>query len=92
MIRKYLIIGKQIQLSSTKHVVSDDHGNVHPIEIKLPIETYWKAEEMLKHAEYQLSSGEDPQTVKESYIKVLKLLAPHCTSEKDRIAVFEKIS
>lgn len=93
MIRKYLILGKQIQLSSTMHVVSGDDGhNAYPIEIKLPVETFWKAEEMIKQAEYQLASGEDPQTVKDTYTKILKLLAPHCTTEKDRAILYDKIT
>jgi len=93
LIRKYLILGKQIQLSSTMHVVSsDDESNAYPIEIKLPVETFWKAEEMIKQAEYQLSSGEDPQTIKDTYMKLLKLLAPHCTTEKDRATIYDKIT
>ena len=92
VIRKYLILGKQIQLSSTMHVVEGDEGNTHPIEVKLPVETYWKAEEMIKQAEYQLSAGEDSQTVKDTYMKLLKLLAPHCTTEKDRATVYDKIT
>lgn len=92
MIRKYLILGRQIQLSSSKHVVSGNEGNVYPIEIKLPVEIFWQAEEIIKLAEYQLSTGEDPQTVKDTYNKLLKLLAPHCISEKDRSLVYDKIT
>lgn len=92
MIRKYLILGKQIQLSSTMYVVSGEEGNTHPIEVKLPIETFWKAEEILKQAEYQLSSGEDSQMVQDTYTKLLKLLAPHCTTEKDRALIYDKIN
>ena len=75
------------------HVVSSDEGsNANPIEVKLPVETFWKAEEMIKLAEYQLSSGEDPQTIKDTYTKLLKLLAPHCTTEKDRATIYDKIT
>jgi hypothetical protein len=56
------------------------------------VETFWKAEEMIKQAEYQLASGEDPQTVKDTYTKILKLLAPHCTTEKDRAILYDKIT
>jgi hypothetical protein len=92
LIRKYLILGKHIQLSSTKHDLSDSESGEYPVEIKLPIETFWKAEEMLKLAEYQLSSGEDPQTVKDTYSKILRLLAPHCITEKDRALIYDKIT
>jgi len=69
-----------------------EDGATHPIEIKVPVETYWQAEELIKRAEYQLASGDDSQNVKETYLKVLKLLAPHCTSEKDRILIYDKIN
>lgn len=74
------------------HVVSGEEGNTHPIEVRLPIETFWKAEEILKQAEYQLSSGEDSQIVHDTYNKLLKLLAPHCTTEKDRALIYDKIN
>lgn len=73
-------------------MVSGNEGNVYPIEIKLPVEIFWQAEEIIKLAEYQLSTGEDPQTVKDTYNKLLKLLAPHCISEKDRSLVYDKIT
>ncbi len=91
MIKKYLIIGKQVTLSSTRFEVIRDDDSPGPIEVKAPIEVFWKAQEILKEADLQISSGEGQQTVDDTYSKLLKLLAPHCTSEKDRMWVYQQI-
>jgi hypothetical protein len=91
MIKKYLIIGKQVSLSSTKFEVPRDGDAPGPIELKAPIEVFWRAQEILKEAELQLSSGQGPQVVKDTYDRLYKLLAPHCTIEKDRLWVYQQI-
>jgi hypothetical protein len=58
---------------------------VHVLSVELTVSNR-------KQAEYQLSSGEDPQTIKDTYMKLLKLLAPHCTTEKDRAIIYDKIT
>ena len=92
MIRKYLIIGKQLILSSTRFEISREDGVPPPIEVKLPVEVLWQAQDILKKAELQLSTGEDQQTVKDTYTSLLKLLIPHCTSEKDRAWLYDNIN
>jgi len=92
LIRKYLIIGKQIALSSTRHEVSREDGVPHPMEVKIPVEILWQAQDIIKSAEFQQASGEDAQTVKNTYKTLIKLLAPHCTSEKDRQWLYEQIT
>lgn len=92
MIKKYLIIGKQITLSSTKYDVPRDGDAPGPIEVKAPIDVFWQAQEILKEADLQLSAGDGPQMLKDTHAKLLKLLAPHCTSEKDRTWVYQQIN
>lgn len=89
MIRKYLIIGKQITLSSTRFDMAGEDGTPGPIELRLPVDVLWKAQEFMKEAEIQLSSGEDPQTVKDTYARLIKLLTPYCASEKDRTWLYD---
>ena len=91
MIRKYLIIGKQITLSSARYEITREDGVPPPIEIKMPVEVLWQAQEILKKAENQLSSGEDTQTVKDTYSKLLRLLSPHTASEKDRAWLLDQV-
>jgi hypothetical protein len=91
VIRKYLIIGKQISLSSARYEVTRDDGVPPPIEIKMPVEVLWQAQEILKKAESLISSGEDTQTVKDTYSKLLRLLIPHTTSEKDRAWLLDQV-
>ena len=91
MIRKYLIIGKQVILTSTRFDIAREEGVPGPIEVKLPIEILWQAQEFLKIAELQLASGEDSHTVKDTYEKLLKLMIPYCALEKDRVWLYEQI-
>ena len=91
MIKKYLIIGKQITLSSTRYEFAREDDAPGPIEIKAPVDVFWEAQEILKEADRQHSLGDGPQMVKDTYAKLLKLLAPHCTSEKDRVWVYQQI-
>jgi hypothetical protein len=91
VIRKYLIIGKQITLSSARFDVTRDDGVPPPIEIKMPVEVLWQAQEILKKAESLISAGEDTQTIKDTYSKLLRLLIPHTTSEKDRAWLLDQV-
>jgi hypothetical protein len=91
LIRKYLIIGKQVILTSTRFDIAREDGVPGPIEVKLPIEVLWQAQDILKSAELQLSSGEDTHTVKDTYEKLLKMLIPYCSLEKDRVWLYEQI-
>jgi hypothetical protein len=52
----------------------------------------WQAQDIIKNAEFQQASGEDAQTVKNTYKTLIKLLAPHCTSEKDRQWLYEQVT
>jgi hypothetical protein len=91
VIRKFLIIGKQITLSSTRFEVSRDDGVPPPIEIKMPVEVLWQAQDILKKAEHQSASGEDLQSVKDTYSDLIRLLIPHTTSEKDRAWLIDQV-
>lgn len=91
MIRKYLIFGKQLILSSTRFEIPREEGTPAPMEIKLPVEELWKAQEILKKVDLLQSTGEDAHTIKDEYSALLKLLIPYCTSEKDRAWLYEQV-
>ncbi len=91
MIRKYLIIGKQLVLSSTRFDIAREDGVPPPIEVRLPVEILWQAQAILKKAELQLASGEDLHSIKDTYEKLLKILVPYCSLEKDRVWLYEQI-
>jgi hypothetical protein len=91
LIRKYLIIGKQVVLTSTRFDLAREEGVPPPIEVKIPVEILWQAQEVLKSAELQLASGEDSHTVKDTYEKLLRMLIPYCSLEKDRVWLYEQI-
>ncbi len=91
MIRKYLIFGKQLVLSSTRFELPREDGVPGPIEVKLPVEELWKAQDILKNVDLLQATGEDPHTIKDSYQELLKLLIPYCVSEKDRSWIYEQV-
>jgi hypothetical protein len=91
VIRKFLSIGKQLTLTSTRFELVRDDGVPPPIEIKAPVEVFWEAQRLLAEAESLLASGEDSNSVKDVYEAVLLLLIPHCALEKDRTWLYEQV-
>lgn len=92
MIRKYLIFGKQVFLSSARRELQSDEDVPAPIEIRMPIEVFWDCEEIIRNAEYMQSTGEDPNRIKDTYTSLLKLVTPYAVLEKDRIWLLEQTS
>ena len=92
MIRKYLIFGKQVFLSSTRRELQLEQEVHSPIEIKMPVEVLWKCNEILKDAEYLQSVNEDQNKIKDRYKVLLKLVTPYAVLEKDRIWLLEQDS
>jgi hypothetical protein len=92
VIRKFLIIGKQITLTSTRFEIVREEGVPAPIEVRAPVEVFWEAQRLLKSAESLLAAGEDMNSVKDVYEKVLRVLIPHCSLEKDRVWMYEQVN
>jgi hypothetical protein len=89
MIRKFLICGKHIFLSSKK---LEDQGEKTPTcELLLPIDLFWQLEAMLKKIDYLLTADEDAVIVNELYHRVYTKAAKYAVLEKDRAFLYEKI-
>lgn len=91
MIRKFLSIGKQLTLTSTRFDLIRDEGVPAPIEIKAPVEVFWEAQQLLVQAEILLAADGDTNTIKDIYTSVLQLLIPFCALEKDRAWLYEQV-
>jgi hypothetical protein len=92
VIRKYIIFGKQVFLSSSPREIQVGEDLASPIELKMPVEVLWDAEEIIKQAEYMLAISEDQAKVKDTYKELLRILTPYAVMEKDRLWLLEQIS
>lgn len=88
MIKKYLVVGRQIFISSKKQEGKDE--KIRELEILMPIETFWKIEKMLKEADYLIATGNEKVSVQETYKKIITAVAPYAVSEKDRVWLYDK--
>jgi len=88
MIRKFLVVGKQMYLTSIKRDLGQE--NVMTTELLMPVETYWKVKELLRKADYMQASGEDQAGINEMYRRVLKEVMNCGVQEKDRVWLLEK--
>ncbi len=89
MIRKYLIFGKQVFISSAKFEIQTDEAVPSPIELRLPIEIFWESEKLVKKAEFLQSMNEDANRIKDAYKELLVLVTPYAVLEKDRLWLLE---
>ena len=88
MIRKYLVCGKQLYIQSKKFDALQEIGQI--VELFMPIEKYWEAEDLMKNANYLLASGEPNSDIVAAYKKVFALCAPFAVTEKERIWLYDK--
>lgn len=89
MIRKYLVVGKQIYMSSKRQEKKDE--SLRELEVLLPIETFWKIEKILKESDYMIASGDDHVAVQDTYRRIFSLIVAFAVSEKDRAWLNERI-
>lgn len=89
MIRKYLVIGRQIQMSSKRNERKEE--NLRELEVLMPIETYWKIEKILKDTDYMIASGEDNVAIQDTYKRIFRLIVAYAVTEKDRAWLNDKI-
>ncbi|MCX6125630.1 MAG: hypothetical protein NTV34_12925 [Proteobacteria bacterium] len=90
MIRKYIIFGKQVFLSSARREVQTEEETQEPIELRMPIDILWKCEVIIREAEFLQSMAEDPNKIKDTYKSLLKLVTPYAVFEKDRTWLLEQ--
>lgn len=88
MIRKFFIIGKQLYLQSKSVESYNDLGTV--IELYLPIEDFWKIEDMLKEANYLLANNISPGELLNFYKKVFLRASKFAVREKERNWLYDK--
>lgn len=89
MIRKFLICGKQVFLSSKK--LEGQGERVPTCELMLPIELYWQLEDQLKKIDYLLTANEDAVVINDLYMRVYTKAVKYAVQEKDRTFLYEKI-
>ena len=86
MIKKFLVVGKQVYLQTKRPELMNEQNTV--IELLLPIEEYWKVESKLKHTNYLQASSEPQGEVVGSMRDLFKLCAPYAVLEKDRMWLY----
>ena len=89
MIRKYLVVGRHIYISSKKREAKDD--TLRELEVFLPIEVFWKVEKILSQADYLIATGDENVSVQETYKRVLAAVSGYAVSEKDRAWLHDKV-
>lgn len=82
MIKKFLVVGKHVYVSS-KPMEMREEGTVE-MELLLPIKVFWQLEDQMKDADYYLANGDDKVVVNDLYKNVFKLVGPYAVHEKDR--------
>ena len=88
MIKKFLIAGKQLYFQSKNVESFNELGTV--IELEMPIQNFWVAEDNMKYANYLLASGEASAEVLSVYKKIFAMCAPFAVFEKDRNWLYTK--
>lgn len=89
MIRKFLVCGKQIFLSSKK--LEDTAAKTPVLELLLPITLFWEVEKVLQRIDYLIAAGEDPVLVNEQVRKIFKKVVKYVVLEKDRVFLHDKL-
>ncbi len=88
MIKKYLIVGKQVYLQTKKPESAGEQTTT--IELLLPVEQFWQIEERLRITHYMQASAEPHGEVVGSLRDLFKLCAPYAVAEKDRTWLYAR--
>lgn len=89
MIRKYLVCGKQMFLTSKK--LEENEQKIPVCELLLPIQLFWELEDLLKKLDYLLASHEDPVVVNDLSARIFRKIVKYVVHEKDRIFIHGKL-
>ncbi len=88
MIKKVLVFGKQVYMVSQKPDASAEQGAM--VDLLMPVETYWKAEELLNQMNYLQASGETQSEIFAVIRKLIQLCLPYVQTEKSRKVLTDK--
>ena len=89
MIKKYLVLQKQIYLANKKP--TEFEGEIPEImEISMPVQSFWEVRELLESSDYMIASRADAVAIQEVYKKVFKMLAPWAVVEVQRTFLYQK--
>jgi hypothetical protein len=86
MIKKFLIVGKNLYLQTKQPKSYEELGTL--VELKLPIEEYWSLRNEFEKLEYLEAAGEIRTEVSSQKRTVLKICSKWALSEKDRNWLF----
>ncbi len=89
MIKKYLVCGKQVFLTSKKFVDSLTDSNTI-IEVIMPITRYWEIKDLISKVEFIMAQSEDQSEITDLYKKIFQKAAPYGVMEKDRQWLYAK--
>lgn len=88
MIQKVLVCGKQVYMASQKPDSSAEPGVI--VDLLMPIEAYWKAEEFLNQMNYLQASGETVSEINAVIRKIIALCIPYVMNEKSHKLLSDK--
>ena len=88
MIRKYLIVSRQLFFSTIK--VEEEQGNVFNVDLLMPLEFYWATQNQLKKADYLLASKGELADIQAIYKRVCQRAAAYAVFENDRALLLKK--
>ena len=82
MIHKYLLLGKLVSLSSLKVENPEERHSV--VELRLPIEVFWRVSSELQKANLLLSQDAATIDIQSIYQKVYATVFPYTVNEAER--------
>lgn len=89
MLKKFLVKqGKNMYLASAKP--PQDSGTEHVLALHLPLDVFWKLEDMMLETQFLLSSGAIGASVLDSYKDIFRVSAPYAVHERDRAWLYEQ--
>ncbi len=91
MIRKYLVCGKQVFLSSKKLEDTGQKVPVPVLELLLPINLFWDVEKLVQRLDYLIAANEDPVLITEQTRRIFQRVMKYAVTEKDRTFLQEKL-
>ena len=90
MIHKFLVVGKQIRLSTSRP--SEVQGESETVlGLTLPLDVYWQATELIKSIDYLHSTSEPGIKINEVQLAIFRLVAPYGTNDKDRTWLYDRL-
>lgn len=83
-----MICGKNIYLSSQR---PEGFGG-NSLDIFMPLEVFWETRDLLKKADFLVSTGGDQAEINAIYQSVFQKVAPFATNDKDRNWLYSRIN